>query len=39
MFDLYKVLTISEWDESVKSGLIETSLDLKDGFLIELSLR
>jgi uncharacterized protein (DUF952 family) len=33
MFDLYKVLTISEWDESVKSGLIETSLDNKDGFI------
>jgi uncharacterized protein (DUF952 family) len=33
MFDLYKVLTIFEWNESVKSGLIETSLDKKDGFI------
>tara|TARA_B100000900_G_scaffold349966_1_gene316318 strand:- start:620 stop:979 length:360 start_codon:yes stop_codon:yes gene_type:complete len=33
MNDLYKVLTISEWNKSVKSGLIETSLDIKDGFI------
>tara|TARA_Y100000748_G_scaffold294698_1_gene285637 strand:- start:185 stop:544 length:360 start_codon:yes stop_codon:yes gene_type:complete len=33
MSDVYKVLTISEWDESLKSGLIETSLDEKDGFI------
>jgi len=33
MCDLYKVLTIFEWNKSVKSGLIETSLDNKDGFI------
>ena len=33
MSDVYKVLTISEWDESLKSGLIEASLDKKDGFI------
>lgn len=33
MCDLYKVLTISEWNESVNSGLVETSLDNKDGFI------
>ena len=33
MCDLYKVLTIVEWNESVKSGFIETSLDNKDGFI------
>ena len=33
MSDVYKVLTISEWDESLKSGLIETLLDEKDGFI------
>ena len=33
MCDLYKVLTINEWNESFKSGHIETSLDNKDGFI------
>ena len=33
MCDLFKVLTIDEWNESVKSGLIKTSLDNKDGFI------
>lgn len=31
--NLYKVLTLNEWDHSQVSGFITTELDLKDGFI------
>ena len=37
MNDLYKVLTISEWENANENGFIETSLDIEDGF-VHLSL-
>ena len=33
MSDLYKVLTISEWENANENGFIETSLDIEDGFV------
>ena len=33
MNDLYKVLTISEWENANENGFIETSLDNEDGFV------
>ena len=33
MNDLYKVLTISEWENANENGFIETSLDIEDGFV------
>ena len=33
MNDLYKVLTISEWENAKQNRFIETSLDIKDGFV------
>ena len=33
MSDLYKVLTISEWENANENGFIETFLDIEDGFV------
>ena len=31
--NVYKILSIEEWDKAQKSGLINTNLDIKDGFI------
>jgi uncharacterized protein (DUF952 family) len=36
MNDLYKVLTISEWENAKQNGFIETSLDIKDSARVDL---
>ena len=31
--NVYKILSIEEWDKAQKSGFINTNLDIKDGFI------
>ena len=31
--NVYKILSIEEWDKAQKSGFINTDLDIKDGFI------
>jgi uncharacterized protein (DUF952 family) len=31
--NVYKILTVREWDMAQKSGFINTDLDTKDGFI------